>query len=92
MAPMADESAMVPRATTKATESSAVNAGDVDAAPESRAARPVTPEEQMAPHKVSQSMVGPTVQPRNPPVVPPTAVEEDEVEEIEREESQPQAI
>ena len=37
-------------------------------------------------------MVGPTTQPWNPLVVPPATTEEDKVEEIEREESRPQAI
>ena len=62
-----DESATVPGAMAKAAGSSAANAGDVDAAPESRAARPVTPEEQMVPPEASQSVVRPAVRPRNPP-------------------------
>ena len=37
-------------------------------------------------------MVGPTVRLRSPPVVPPATAEEDEVEEIEREKSRPQAV
>ena len=53
MAPTADESVTVPRATTEAAGSSAANAGDVDATPESGAAWPVTPEEQMAPPEAS---------------------------------------
>ena len=92
MEPMVDESVMVPRAMAKVAGSSAANAGDVDAAPESGAARPDMPEEHMAPPKASQSVVRPAARPRNPPVVPPAAEEEDEVEEIEREESRPQAI
>ena len=49
LVPMVDESVTVLGAMAEATGSSAVNAGDVDAAPESRAARPVTFEEQMVP-------------------------------------------
>ena len=37
-------------------------------------------------------MVGPTIRPPSPWVVPPTIAEEDEVEEIEREEPRLQAI
>ncbi|XP_066310935.1 dof zinc finger protein 4-like [Miscanthus floridulus] len=40
----------------EATGSSTANTGDVDAAPKSGAARPVTPKEQMAPLEASQSM------------------------------------
>ena len=85
----ADGSAMVPRATAETVGSSAANAGDVGATPESGTTKPVTPEEQTAPPEASQGVVGPAVRPRNPPVVPPAAEEEDEVEEIEREESRP---
>ena len=53
MEPMVDESVMVPRAMAKVAGSSAANAGDVDAAPESGAVRPVIPEEQMAPLEAS---------------------------------------
>ena len=45
LAPTVNESATVLGATTKIAGSSATNAGDVDATPESRAARPITPEE-----------------------------------------------
>ena len=34
-------------------------------------------------------MIGHAIWPRSPPVVPPATVEEDKVEEIEREESRP---
>ena len=37
-------------------------------------------------------MVGPTIQPPSPQVVPPTSAEDDKVEEIEREEPRAQAI
>ena len=41
---------------------------------------------------MSQGVVGRSVQPLSPQGAPPAAEEEDEVEEIEREESRPQAI
>ena len=41
---------------------------------------------------MSQGVVGRSVQPLSPQGAPPAAEEEDEVEEIEREESQPQAV
>ena len=66
-----------------------MNAGDAGAALESGAAKPVAPEKQTVPPEASQSVGGPTVRPRNPPVVAPAVVEEDKVEEIEREESRP---
>ena len=49
-------------------------------------------DEQKTPLEASQGAVGPAVRPWSPSVVPPAMVEEDKVEEIEREESQPQAI
>ena len=61
LAPMVDESATVPGAPAEAAGSSTANAGDVDATPESGTARPITPEEQMAPPEASQSVVGPAV-------------------------------
>ena len=36
--------------------------------------------------EASEVMVGPTIQPPSPQVVPPTSAEDDKVEEIEREE------
>ena len=39
-----------------------------------------------------EGIVGPTIWPPSPQVVPPATAEEDEVEEIEREEPQPQAV
>ena len=74
----------VPEATAEATGSSAMNAGDADAAPESRAAKPVAAEEQTVPLEASPGMVEPAVRPRRPPMVPRATAEEDEVEEIER--------
>ena len=89
---MADGLATMPRATARTIESSAANAGDADAAPESGAAKPVAPEEQTTPPLVLQGVVKPAVRPWSPPMVPLATEEEDEVEEIEREESRPQAI
>ena len=84
---MADGSATVPGATAEATGSSRVEAGVTDATPEAGAEKPAVPEEQMALPETPKGMVRHDVQPRSPLVVPPAAVEEDEVEEIEREES-----
>ena len=92
LVPTADKSVTVPGGTAEIVGSSAANAGDAGAAPESRAAKPVAPEEQTVPSEASQGMVGPAVRPRSPLVVPPAAVEEDEVEEIERDEPRPQAV
>ena len=89
MAPTVDGSATMPGATAETAGSSAVNAGDASATPESRAAKPVAPKEQMARPETSQGVVEPAVRPRRPPMVPLAMAEEDEVEEIEREESRP---
>ena len=56
------------------------------------AEKPVVLEEQAALPKTSEGMVGHAVRPPSPQVAPPAAEEEDEVEEIEREESRPQAV
>ena len=46
-----------------------------------------------APPEAAQGMVGPAVQPKSPPVVPPAAVEEEDVvEEIIRAEPQTQSV
>ena len=45
------------------------------------------PEEQTVLPEASKGMVGHVVRPQSPLVVPPAVEEEDEVEEIEREES-----
>jgi len=86
-APTVDGSTTMPKATVETAWSSVANAGDASAMPESRAAKPVVLEEQLVPPKASQSMVGLAVRPWSPLVVPLAVVEEDEVEEIEREES-----
>ena len=92
LAPMVDGSAAMPGATAETAGSSAANAGDGGAVPKSGVAKPVAPEDQPAPPEVWQGVVGPVVRARSPPVVAPAATEEDEVEEIEREESRPQAV
>ena len=48
--------------------------------------------EQSALPEASEGVVGHAIRPPNPEVVPPATVEEDEVEEIERDEPQPQAV
>ena len=92
LASRVDGSMMVPRAMVEAVGSSRVEAGVTDAALEVEVEKPAVPEEQMALPETPKGMVRHDVQPRSPLVVPPAAVEEDEVEEIEREESRPQAI
>ena len=84
---MADRSATVPGATTKATGSSGAEAGVTDATSEARAEKPTVPEEQTTLPKVSKGLVGHAVRPQSPLVVPPATTEEDEGEEIEHEES-----
>ena len=82
----------MPKATAGTVGSSGAEAGVAGDALESRAAKPVVAEEQTAPPEASPGMVGPTVRPRSPPVVPLAMAEEDEVEEIKRAESRPQAV
>ena len=84
LAPTVDGSTMV-----GAARSSAANAGDANAAPESGVVKPVMLEEQTAPPEASQSVVGPAVRQQNPLVVPPAMAEGDGAEEIECEESRP---
>ena len=92
LASTADEPVVVPGATARATGSLEVEAGVADTMSESRAEKPVVPEEQTALPEASKGMVGQAVRPSSPLVVTPAVVKEDEVEEIEREESRPQAI
>ena len=87
LAPMA-----VPGATAGATGSSEVDARVADTTPELGAEKPVVLEEQATLPEVPKGMVGHAVRPQNPPVVLLAAAEEDEVEEIEHEEPQPQAV
>ena len=89
---MADGSVMVPGAVAEVAGSSGAEAGVADAAPEAKAEKPIVLEEQTVLPEVSKGVVGHAIQTRIPPVVPPAVVEEDEVEEIEHEESQPKAI
>ena len=82
----ANESATAPSATTGTTGSSGVEAAVTDIALESREENLATPKDQTAPPEALEGMVGPAIQPPSPQAVPPAAVEDDEVEEIEREE------
>ena len=92
MASTADEPAAVPEATAGAIGSLEADAGVVDAALESGADKPVEPKEQVALPEMSKGVVGCAMQPPRPQVAPLATEEEDEVEEIEREESRPQAV
>ena len=78
MAPMVDGSAV-------AAVSLEADAGVTDVVLE--ADKSVVPEEQTALPLASKGLVRHAVQPPSPLVMPPAAEEEDEVEEIEREES-----
>ncbi|XP_066385464.1 uncharacterized protein [Miscanthus floridulus] len=64
---------------------------DVDAS-KAKEATPMMAEEQLAPLAATSVVVGATVQPQSPPVVPQVTVEEDEVEEIKHAEPKPQSI
>ena len=87
LAPMANELMAMPGAMVKATRSSRAEAGVNNAMLEARAKKPTVPEEQMALPKALKGVVGHAVRPQSPLVVSPSAEEEDEVEEIEHEES-----
>ena len=87
MALVADESAAMPGATAGAARASEAVTGVDDAAPKSEAEKPMVPEEPTTLPEASEGVVGHVVWPRSPLVVPPAAEEEEEVEEIEREES-----
>ena len=92
LAPAADKSATIPKATARTVRSSGAEVGVAGDTPESRAAKPVAAEEQTAPPEASPGMVGPAVRPWSPPMVPRATTEEDEVEEIERAEPQLQSV
>ena len=92
LVPRADGSVVMPRAMTEAAGALEANAGIVDAASESRAEKPTVLEEPTALPKASKGVVEHGVQPPSPLVVLPATEEDDEVEEIEHEESRPQAI
>ena len=89
---MANGSATVPGAMAEATGSSGAEAGVTDATPESVAEKPAVPKEQTSLPEASKGVVRLAVQPPGPQKVALAMAEEDEVEEIEREESQPQAV
>ena len=82
----------LPGVMARAAESSKAGAGATNVAPKSMAGRPAEPKEQAAVPETSEGVVERVVRPLSPQVVPPAAEEEDEVEEIVREESQPQAV
>ena len=84
---MPDELVAVPRAMAGATGPSKAEAGVAAAMSETRAEKLVVQEEQTTLPEVSEGVVGHAMQPPSPLVVPPATEEEDEVEEIEREES-----
>ena len=86
MAPTVDGLAAV------ATRSSEVTPRDTDPALESMVEKLVVPEEQTTFPKVLKGVVRHDIWPPSPLVVPPATEEEDEMEEIEREESRPQAV
>jgi len=87
LAPSADGSAVMPREMAEAVGSSEADAGVADATLESSVGKPVGPEEQAALPETSKGVVGRTVRPPSPQVVPLAMEEEDKVEEIEHEES-----
>ena len=86
MASTVGEPTAVPRVMMGVVGSSKVEVGVVDATPEFGAEKPVVPEEQTVLLEALEGMVIHVVRPPSSLVVPP-AVEEDEVEEIECEES-----
>ena len=83
---MADGSAVKPAIMAETAESSEVAAGVANATLESGTEKPAVPGEQTTLLEVSGGMVEHAVWPLSPQVAPP-AMEEDEVEEIEHEES-----
>ena len=74
-------------ATTEAAKAVKADAGVANAAPESGAEKPTVLEEPTAFLEASEGVVGHIVWPPSSLVVPPATEEEDEVEEIECEES-----
>jgi len=66
LAPTVDRSAAMPGAMVENAGSSAVNAGDAGAAPETGAARPVQPKEPTAFLETLEGMVGRIVRPLSP--------------------------
>ena len=86
LTPTVDGSAILPRVMAEAVGSSRAEARVSHAAPESGTEKPMVPGDKMTLPKVSEGVVEHAVRPPSPSVVPP-AMEEDEVEEIEHEES-----
>ena len=83
--------------TREATAGTAVPSGSetgaAGIAPEYGSTEPEAREELTAPPEAAQDTVGPTVRPKSPPVVPPAAMEEEDVvEEIIRVEPQTQSV
>ena len=67
--------------------------GAASAAPKCGSTEPEVREELTAQPEAAQGMVGPAVRPKSPPVVPPAAMEEEDVvEEIIRAEHQTQSV
>ena len=67
--------------------------GAAGIAPEHGSSGPEAREELTAPPEAAQDTVGPAVRPKSPPVVPPAAMEEEDVvEEIIRAEPQTQSV
>ena len=93
LASAVDGSATIPGATTGTARPSGAEAGAASHAPEYGLMELVAREELTAPPEASQGMVRPTVRPKSPPVVPPAAMEEEDVvEEIIRAEPQTQSV
>ena len=86
-------SAIMPEATLGSAGPFGAKTRVASEATESGSARPGVPEELTVPPEGSHVMLGPTVRPKSPPAVtPPTAEEEDKVEEIIHDEPQTQSI
>ena len=92
LATTVDDSTEMPGATARAAKSLEAGAGAIDVVPESGEQMPASSEEQTARPEMPQGAVGRSVRPPSPQGAPPAVEEEDEVEEIEREESRPQAV
>ena len=87
MATTTGDSTETPVAMSKAIKSSKAEAGATDVVPESGVQGSAASEEQAAHPEMLHGMVGCSVQPPSPQGAPPALEEEDEVEEIEHEES-----
>jgi len=88
-----DGSATIGEATVGTVGPMGAKARAASDAPEYGSMKPVACEELTAPPEASQGMVGPAVRPKSPSVVPPAAVEEEDmVEEIVHAEPQTQSV